>query len=61
MERRPVSRGRLPRVILASTIGLAALGAMPWSVAADETPTPAPEVTVEPAATAGAAAPRADP
>ena len=51
MERRPASRGRLPRVILASIIGLAALGAMPWSVAADETPTPSPEATVEPTAT----------
>ncbi len=51
MERRPASRGRLPRVILASIVGLAALGAMPWSVAADETPSPAPEATVEPTAT----------
>ena len=50
MERRPAARGRLPRVILAAAFGLTALGAMPWSAAADETPAPSLESTPEPAA-----------
>ena len=39
---RPGTRGRLPRLILATTLGLTALGAMPWSVLADESPAPTP-------------------
>jgi hypothetical protein len=54
MERRRASRGRLPRLIIATTFGLTALGAMPWSAAADESPSPSvtaatsPEATPEP-------------
>ena len=44
MERRPGSRGRLPRLILAAILGLTALGATPWSVLADESPAPTPSV-----------------
>ena len=53
MERRPGSRGRLPRVILATTLGLSALGATPWTVLADETPAPTPtlDIPAEPTAT----------
>ena len=42
MERRTRARGRLPRLILATTLGLTALGAMPWSVLAAESPAPTP-------------------
>lgn len=51
MERRPGARGRLSRVILATTFGLTALGAMPWSALADESPTPTLESPAEPTAT----------
>jgi hypothetical protein len=40
MERRANAHGRLPRVILATAVGLSVLGATPWSVLADETPAP---------------------
>lgn len=62
MERRSGARGRLPRLILATILGLTAVGATPWSVfaaespaptptldgAAEPTPTPTPEPTPEP-------------
>lgn len=51
MERRLVVRGRAHRLVLAGTLGVALLGAMPWSVAADESPPPAssePAATTEP-------------
>ena len=51
MERRLVVRGRAHRLVLAGTLGVALLGAMPWSVAADESPLPAssePAATTEP-------------
>jgi hypothetical protein len=51
MERRATAHGRLPRIILAATLGLTALGTSPWSALADETPAPtdpAPEPTTTP-------------
>lgn len=51
MERRLVVRGRAHRLVLAGTLGVALLGAMPWSVAADESPLPAssePAASTEP-------------
>jgi hypothetical protein len=51
MERRATAHGRLPRVILAATLGITVLGASPWSALADETlaPTdPAPEPAATP-------------
>ena len=49
MERRARAHGRVPRLILATAVGLAVLGATPWSAFADETPAP-----TDPAPTAGA-------
>jgi hypothetical protein len=49
MDGRARAHGRLPRVILATTLGLSVLGATPWSALADETPAP-----TDPAPTAGA-------
>lgn len=53
MERRPGARGRLSRLILATTLGLTVLGATPWSALADESPPPMPtlETPAEPTAT----------
>jgi hypothetical protein len=54
MERRRGSRGRLPRLILATTLGLTALGVMPSSALADESspsPTPTLDGPAEPTAT----------
>ena len=51
MERRLAVRGRAHRLVLAGTLGVALLGAMPWSVAADESPPPEssePTATTEP-------------
>lgn len=51
MERRLVVRGRAHRLVLAGTLGVALLGAMPWSAAADESPPPEssePTATTEP-------------
>lgn len=50
MDRRLPLRGRVHRLLLAGALGLGALGMTPWSVSADETPTP--EATAEPTATA---------
>jgi hypothetical protein len=61
MERRPDARQRLPRLILATSIGLLALGATPWSVAADETPPPTAATTPEPTGTEPTPEPTADP
>lgn len=44
MERRPGARGRMSRLFLATTLGLMALGAMPWSVFAEESPSPTPSI-----------------
>lgn len=54
------------RLLLAAVVGAAAMGAMPWSVAADESPPPSPETSIEPAATSSpspspSAAPEPDP
>jgi hypothetical protein len=49
MERRLVMRGRAHRLVLAGTLGVAVLGAMPWSAAADESPPP--DASAEPTAT----------
>ena len=49
MERRARAHGRVPRLMLATAVGLAVLGATPWSAFADETPAP-----TDPAPTAGA-------
>ena len=49
MERRARAHGRVPRLILATAVGLAVLGATPWSAFADETPAP-----TDPAPPAGA-------
>ncbi len=51
MDRRREARGRAYRLLLAGVLGLTALGAMPWSVAADESPPASAETTLEPAAT----------
>jgi hypothetical protein len=53
MERRPGARGRLSRLILATTLGLTLLGATPLSALAEEPPTPTPtlETPAEPTAT----------
>jgi hypothetical protein len=51
MERRLAVRGRAHRLVLAGTLGVALLGAMPWSAAADESPPPEssePTATTEP-------------
>ena len=51
MERRLAGRGRAHRLVLAGTLGVALLGAMPWSAAADESPPPEssePTATTEP-------------
>jgi hypothetical protein len=51
MDRRLAVRGRAHRLVLAGTLGVALLGAMPWSVAADESPPPEssePTATTEP-------------
>lgn len=45
MDRRLPARGRAHRLLLAGGLGLGVLGMTPWSVAADETPTPTPEAT----------------
>ena len=50
MERRATAHGRLPRLILASALGIAMLGATPWAALADETPAPS-DPSPEPAAT----------
>jgi hypothetical protein len=50
MERRATAHGRLPRLILATALGIAMLGATPWSALADETPAPS-DPSPEPAAT----------
>jgi hypothetical protein len=52
MDRRLAARGRAHRLLLAGAFGLGALGMTPWSVAADETPSPAPETSIEPTPTA---------
>jgi hypothetical protein len=51
MERRLAVRGRAHRLVLAGTLGVALLGVMPWSVAADESSPPEssePTATTEP-------------
>lgn len=51
MERRLVVRGRAHRLVLAGTLGVALLGTLPWSAAADESPPPEssePTATTEP-------------
>lgn len=49
MAPRLAMRARAHRLLLAGTLGVAVLGAMPWSVAADESPPP--ESTADPSAT----------
>jgi hypothetical protein len=60
MERRPGSPGRLHRLILATTLGVMALGAMPWAVFADESASPTLDTPEEPTS-APTAAPTPDP
>ena len=51
MEPRATAHCRLPRLILATAIGLMLLGASPWAVFADETPAPtetSPDATATP-------------
>jgi hypothetical protein len=51
MERRLAGRGRAHRLVRAGTLGVAILGAMPWSAAADESlppESPEPTATTEP-------------
>jgi hypothetical protein len=49
MDRRRAAGGRAHRLLLAGTLGVALLGAMPWSAAADESAPP--ESSAEPTAT----------
>jgi hypothetical protein len=50
MDRPPVSRRRVHRLLVAAALGVAVLGAMPWSVAADEPSAPAGESPADPTA-----------
>jgi hypothetical protein len=62
MYGRRESTRRARRLLLAGVVGIAAMGAMPWSVAADESPPPSPETSIEPAATSSPSpAPTASP